>query len=89
MSQIEDIIRGHLNELLKRGMALSEARLKICEECPIVKHSNLGLMCDHTKWINKNNEVAFEPKEGYIRGCGCRMSAKATLEQAHCVIGKW
>lgn len=89
MSQIGDILEGHINELLNKQEELSARRLKICESCPIVKHTALGLMCDSAKWINKDNEVAFQAKPGFTRGCGCRMSAKATLEHAVCIIGKW
>lgn len=89
MSQVGDILEGHLNELLNRKEELSDSRLKICMACPIVKQAAIGLVCDSGKWINKNNEVAFENTPGFTRGCGCRMSAKTTLEQAHCIIAKW
>lgn len=89
MSQIGDILEGHLNELLNKKEELSARRLTICIACPIAKQTTVGLMCDSSKWINKNNEVALEPREGFVHGCGCRMSAKTTLEQASCVAGKW
>jgi len=89
MSQVGDILEGHLNELLNRKEELSEKRLKICLACPIVKQTAMGLICDSSKWINKNNEASLEAKEKYIRGCGCRMSAKTTLEQSHCINNQW
>lgn len=89
MSQLGDILEGHMNELLHKQEDISFKRLQICDQCPIVNHTVLGMMCDSNKWINKNDEVSFEAKEGFTRGCGCRMSAKSTLEQAHCIIGKW
>lgn len=89
MSQIGDIIEGHLNELLGRGMELKDARLKICEMCPIHKDSQIGLICDSSKWINKINEVRFQETPGFTRGCGCRMSAKTTMEHQHCIVNKW
>jgi hypothetical protein len=47
-------------------------------------------MCDHDKWINPETEdVLLFPKDGYVRGCGCRLSAKATLKDNHCIINKW
>lgn len=89
MSQIGNIIEGHLNELLGRGIALKEARIQVCEMCPIHKDSGLGLICDSSKWINSINEVRTEATPGFTRGCGCRMSAKTTIEGQHCVVGKW
>ena len=89
MSQVGDIIEGHLNELLKKNETLSESRLAICAVCPIGKQTAMGIMCDSTKWINKDGKVSQEEMPGYIRGCGCRMSAKSTLEHAKCTIGKW
>jgi hypothetical protein len=89
MSQVKDILEGHLNELLNKKEKLSASRLAICIACPIASQTALGLMCDSRKWINKNNETASEDTPGFTRGCGCRMSAKTTLEQAHCIIDKW
>lgn len=89
MSLIGNIIEGHLNELLGKGMELSSARLTICRACPIHLDSNIGIICDSSKSINKENQVTEHGAEGSVRGCGCRMSAKATMENQHCVIGKW
>lgn len=89
MSQIGDIIEGHLNEVLKNNEELSESRLKICSVCPAAKQTAMGIMCDSSKWINKNDEISYESKPGYTRACGCRMSAKSRLSHAKCIIGKW
>lgn len=89
MSQLGDIIEGHLNEVLKNNETLSESRLKICSVCPIGKQTAMGIMCDSNKWMNRYGEIAKEATPGYVRGCGCRMSAKSTLEHAKCVAGKW
>ena len=37
----------------------------------------------------KTEKISFEPKQGYVAGCGCRLKAKTTLPNAHCVINKW
>jgi len=89
MSQLGDIIEGHLNELLKNNEELSERRLKICSTCPIAKQTATGIMCDSSKWINRYGEVVTKETTGYVRGCGCRMLAKTTLENARCVVNKW
>ena len=89
MSQVGDILEGHMNELLNKNKSLSEIRMEICMKCPIVRQSPIGLVCDSSKWINDKDEVRFEATPGFTRGCSCRMSAKSTLEQAHCIIGKW
>ena len=89
MSQIGDIVEGHMNELLNKNKSLSEERLEICMRCPIAKQSVIGLVCDSSKWINDKDEVRLEATPGFTRGCGCRNSAKVTLPQAHCVIFKW
>jgi len=84
-----DIVEGHLNELTGKHKDLSEKRLSICNNCPIVKQSGIGPICDSDKWINKNNESSEEYFEGATRGCGCRLSAKTALKHARCIIGKW
>lgn len=89
MSKLGNIIEGHLNELLGKGIELSTARLMICQACPIHTDSHIGIICDSSKWINANNEVTEPNAPGAVHGCGCRMSAKATLENATCVIAKW
>ena len=89
MSQIGDILEGHLNELLNRQDELSDKRLKICGVCPLATRGGIGLICDSKKWMNEKGEVILEPREGYTHGCGCRMSAKTRLENAKCVVGKW
>jgi hypothetical protein len=89
MRDIPNIVEGHINELLGKHKTLSEIRLAICMKCPICRSTPVGPVCDSTKWINKEDQVSDIQLPGYVRGCGCRNEAKATLEQAHCVIGKW
>lgn len=39
MSQITDILQGHLNELAGANEEMSETRLRICRECPLFKET--------------------------------------------------
>lgn len=87
--QIFDIIQGHTNELLNLNEELSKSRLKICYRCPIYS-KRLGGMCNNRLWLNPNTgDVSVNKKEGYIRGCGCRLSPKTRLPNAKCPVGKW
>ena len=90
MINVKDVAKGHINELLGKNEKMSEERLSICRECPICINTCLGPMCDHEQWIHpETNETSKYPKEGYVRGCGCRLSAKTTLKDNHCIINKW
>jgi len=87
--QILDIINGHKNELLHINDELSESRMKICRKCPIFKNI-LGGICNSKLWLNpETNEVSGKPKDGFVRGCNCRMVAKTRVPTAVCVAGKW
>lgn len=89
MIGIGNIISGHINEALGLNKNIAEARLKICKKCPIYL-SRYGGICNSQLWINpKTNEVSTKQKDGYVKGCGCRVSAKTTLVNARCVAGKW
>lgn len=86
---IFDIANGHVKELFDLNKELSQSRLKICYSCPIYS-KQLGGLCNHKLWLNPNNgDVSDTAKEGYIRGCGCRVAAKTRLPEATCVAGKW
>lgn len=86
---IGDIIEGHANELLGLNENISEKRLQICKQCPIYCQ-RWGGTCNDRLWINpETNEVSVNPKDGYVRGCGCRLPAKTTLPYATCIAGKW
>ena len=86
---VGDIIEGHANELLGLNENISEKRLQICKQCPIYSQ-RWGGTCNDRLWINpETNEVSANPKDGYVRGCGCRLPAKTTLPYATCIAGKW
>lgn len=87
--QIFDIIQGHANELLNINEKLSKSRLQICYRCPLYS-KKLGGICNSRLWLNPNTgDVSMNRKEGYIRGCNCRMLAKTRLSNAKCPVGKW
>jgi len=84
-----DIVEGHLNEIIGKHKDLSERRLSICLECPIMKETAVGPLCDSDKWIDKDNNSSEEYFQGATKGCGCRLSAKTALKSSRCIVGKW
>lgn len=88
-----EILTGHMNELKYKigvGSETDEVVFKhretICNSCPLKN----GNSCDTQKWINASNfDVSNMPKEGYIRGCGCRLSAKQKSKGSKCPAGFW
>jgi hypothetical protein len=90
IKNVSDIAKGHINEVFNINEDLQEQRLAICRECPICVQSAFGLLCDDEKWIHpETNDVLLFPADEYVRGCGCRLSAKTTLRDNHCIINKW
>lgn len=87
---ISDILQGHTNELLGLNKNISKTRLAICEKCPLYKQTIAGPLCNNKIWIDiKTGDISLTNKQGYKRGCGCRLLAKTTLSYASCPIGKW
>ena len=87
---VKDIIQGHINEFMGKNEELAIERMSICRACPLGLESTIGLMCDPDLWINpETNETSTYSKDGYVRGCGCRLAAKTTLPDNHCIINKW
>lgn len=88
-----EIISGHFNELRsKLGMANQDeeivfsVREEICNACPLKNGNN----CNTQKWIHPQTlEVSNGPKDGFIRGCGCRLSAKQRSKYSLCPAGFW
>ena len=63
-------------------------RTKICRACPICDQENE--ICNAHLYLNPiNNDVSTEPKEGYLKGCGCWLHAKIKNSNSHCPCGKW
>ena len=89
MSAVGNIVKGHVNELLGLNTDLSQQRMKICKECPIYS-PKLGGICNNNLYLDPSTgNVSITLKNGYIRGCGCRLSAKTTLPNASCPADKW
>lgn len=87
--QIGNIINGHVNELLGLNKNISETRLAICKRCPLYT-SKFGGLCNNRLWLNtETGDVSISYKEGYVKGCGCRLNAKTTLAREKCPAGKW
>lgn len=87
--EVGNIIKGHVNEVLGLNVDLKQKRMEICKECPIFKDI-LGGICNSQLWLNpKTGDVNKEYKDGYYRGCGCRLQAKTTLVTASCPAKKW
>lgn len=86
----KDILIGHLKELLNCDQELMKKRLAYCEECPLKKITSVGIICDDRKWYNPEIDKIFDyPADGAVNGCGCRMYAKARLNNSQCVLNKW
>lgn len=88
--QVGQIIEGHTKEIAHKEQDLYEQRIEICKSCPIFTNSSVGPICDPHKCYNKKTgESSIGIAPGFICGCGCRLGAKARLQNAKCVLGKW
>lgn len=89
----KEILNGHMNELYaltgmtnKSDAAVFGLREKICNDC-LLKVNN---SCNSNMWIHPETmETAAASKEGFIRGCGCRLSAKQKSKYSKCPAGFW
>lgn len=87
--EIGQIIKGHINEILSLNKDISEERLKICYYCPLYS-PKFGGMCNNRLWLNPNTgDVSTVKKDGYKRGCGCRLLSKTKVLEASCPLDKW
>lgn len=88
-----EIANGHINELRSKiGLVQKDEeyifskREKICNACPLKN----GNSCNTQLWIDPLTlEVSNMPKQGFIRGCGCRLSAKQKSKQSSCPAAFW
>lgn len=74
------------------NQTMAEKRLEICESCPIYKEINkiVGGVCSSYLYLNPiTGEISTKFKEGFFRGCGCRLNAKTRLKNQKCPSGKW
>lgn len=89
IKNVPDIVKGHVAEMSDINDELSEERLIICRSCPLFKDTSGGL-CNRNLWLNpKTGEVSEEQKDGFVRGCGCRLKAKTRLKHSKCPADKW
>lgn len=87
--EVGKIIKGHINELLGLNKDLVQIRLKICKECPLYSN-NYGGQCNPKLYMNpETKDVSVEKKDGYYKGCGCRLLSKTTLPEASCPLKQW
>lgn len=83
------IVNGHVNEMLGLNKDISEARLKICKKCPIYS-TQFGGICNGKLYLNpETGDVSTTKKDGYVKGCSCRLNAKTTIITEHCPAKKW
>ena len=86
---IKDIVKGHVNELLGLNQDISQVRMNMCRRCPLFLNE-LGGICNPTLYLDaKTGDVSTKKKDGYVNGCGCRLSAKTRLSGSKCPNGKW
>ena len=86
---IKDIVKGHVNELLGLNQDISQVRMNICRKCPLFLNE-LGGICNPRLYLDaKTGDVSTIKKDGYVNGCGCRLSAKTRLSGSTCPNGKW
>lgn len=89
INQGKNIVKGHVRELLGLDQDISQQRMKICLKCPLYKN-NLGGQCNSALYLNpETGDVSNVKKDGYFKGCGCRLNAKTRLAGAHCPALKW
>lgn len=84
------ILDGHTKELLKQNNDLYEQRMTICRKCPLFKVTVVGPVCNSNLYLNiKTGDVSKTQKDGYKKGCGCRLNAKTRLSYTKCPLNKW
>ena len=88
---IGQIIEGNVNNLLNKKEELYRKRMKICDECPLLKTDGaFGKVCNSRLYLNpETNETVKTRTPGFFRGCGCLLHAKTRVESAKCPAGKW
>ena len=85
-SQLSQILTGWgnrvkdtFNMVEPRVKVLSEARLKLCDVCPIRR----GNKCAPSL------QIKHHVTGNLVNGCGCNISAKTLSPSSHCPAGKW
>lgn len=88
---LTQIIDGHVKELLNQEQELYNKRIVICKKCKLhTVDRTFGDICDRHKWYNPNiGHLSLERIDGYINGCGCRLSAALRVKEKTCPLNKW
>ena len=73
------------------GNDLFSNRMAICKQCLLFKENGVwGPECDGSKWINPEGTLtSVKFKEGWTRGCGCKLNWKCKQLKSKCILGKW
>jgi hypothetical protein len=67
----------------------ADERLKICENCPLWEVTDYGPVCSKKKYINSEQKTSLLKKDGYVKGCGCKLLFKTKNPKEHCIVGLW
>lgn len=94
LGQAGQIFIGHLNEFLNLETELYNKRKPICNSCKLkIKIDILGKqveLCNPNIYLNPiTNETSSTLKEGFYKGCGCRLEASTRVKDKVCPTGKW
>jgi hypothetical protein len=94
MSKIKQIVTGHINELFHIEEKLYSKRKPICNICKLkIEIEVMGIqteICNPKLYLNvETNRTSEYPKEGYEKGCGCRVEASTRVKDKKCPLGKW
>lgn len=82
---------GHYNEITNKNEDMANERMSICKRCPLfLPNDTWGPICNPDLYLNTENmEAVDHPKEGYGKGCGCRLKAKTRDKESHCPNILW
>lgn len=91
--KINEILEGHINELKAlAGVAnpkkeeIFAKRAAICNNCPLKNGNN----CNPRLFMDPETmDISTTRKPGYVKGCGCRLSAKQRSPSSECPAGFW
>lgn len=87
--EVKHIVQGYINDVFNINENISKNRLKICYGCPLYSH-RFGGVCNSRLWLNvQTGDVSITKKDGYKKGCGCKLSAKTRVPNAKCPLNKW
>lgn len=91
MSNINQIVKGTINNILSKEENLYKKRITICKKCKLLTQTKIfGEVCNSKIYLNPNtDEISSEPKLGFKRGCGCVIGSKTRVRESHCPLGKW